>query len=230
MVKSDSFTFDDFFSQYCYNDVVKKNKRSFHFNQIKISNHPEVYEPAEDTFLLLDAIDVTNHDDVFEIGTGTGIIAIFCAQQGSTVLCSDINPYALELVKKNWQENQDKINGSLEIRKGSLFSVLQPNEQFSLIIFNPPYLPTKKEERIGGTGWYDKAVSGGMNGLKVTSSFLLGISDHLMDDGRAFTIFSTKSPRTQFNEILEKNKLKSNIVNSLSYSDETIEVHRITTK
>ena len=208
--------------------VVKQDNSSFTFNNLNIYSHTEVYNPAEDTFLLLESIDVTKHDTVFEIGTGSGIIALYCAQLGAKVLCSDINPYAIALVKKNFEQNKDKINGLIDIRKGSLFDVLTPQEQFSLIIFNPPYLPTLEDEYIGGNGWFDKAVSGGKNGLSITKQFLLGLPRHLKENGRAYTICSTRSPKEEFNKNLKINGLKSSIVSTQSFTDESIQVHRIT--
>lgn len=207
--------------------MIKKT-HSFHYKNLRIQLHKEVYEPAEDTFLLLSAIDVSAVDTVFEIGTGSGIIALYCAQKGANVICSDINPYAIELVKKNYEQNKSIVKGLLEIRKGTLFDVLTRHEQFSLIIFNPPYLPTSKEEYTGGSGWFDKAVSGGKNGLSTTNQFLLGLSNHLKENGRAFTIFSTRSPRKEFNKNIKKNGFESTIVSTQSFTDESIEVHRIT--
>lgn len=209
---------------------MKQKVTSFHYNNLKIKLHPEVYHPAEDTFLLLETIDVTSKDFVFEIGTGSGVIALSCAQKGARVICSDINPYAVNLVQKNIDKNNSLPKGSIEIRKGSLFTVLNENEKFNLIIFNPPYLPTSKEEYIGGTGWFDKAVAGGTTGLQITTLFLNNLSTYLKDDGRAYTIFSTNSPRNQFNQILKNNQLESIILDSYSFTDETIEVHRITKK
>ena len=40
-----------------------------------------VYEPAEDTFLLGDNLMVRKSDSVLEIGTGTGIIAILASKK-----------------------------------------------------------------------------------------------------------------------------------------------------
>ena len=192
--------------------------------------HPEVYNPAEDTFLLLDAIDVTETDTVFEMGTGTGIIALACAQKGASVLCSDINPFALYLAKKNYEQNKKKLPGIITIKKGSLFDVVSESEQFSLIIFNPPYLPTSNDDSVDGYGWFDAAVDGGLTGLKLTLPFLENLSNYLYEKGRAFTLFSTASSRDKFNKILRDNHLKSIVVSSLSFTDETVEVHKIIKK
>jgi len=191
-----------------------------------------VYNPSEDTFLLLNTIDVSSKDTVFEIGSGTGIIALMCAQKGASVLCSDINPYAVSLVQKNIKQNKKQLTGSIEIRQGSLFSVIEKlrHRQFSLIIFNPPYLPTSSHEYIGGSGWFDKAVSGGKTGLKITKQFVTNLPKHLTQKGRAFTIVSSQSPRDEFNTTLKKLNLKSIIVATQKFTHETIEVHKISKK
>ncbi len=209
---------------------MKRKPSSFKCNNLEIQTHPEVYDPSEDTFLLLEEIHPTDEDSVFEIGSGTGIIALYCAQKGANVVCSDINPFAIDLIKKNYEQNKGQLTGSLEIRKGSLFDVLKKDEMFNLIIFNPPYLPTSKEEYIDENGWFDKAVAGGKNGLETTKPFLQQLSNYLRDNGRAFTIFSSKSPRIEFDYTLKKNNLKSTVVSSQSFTDETLEVHKIIKK
>ncbi|MCK4995751.1 MAG: hypothetical protein KAR55_02585, partial [Thermoplasmatales archaeon] len=65
------------------------NKNSFHYKSLLIETHSEVYDPAEDTYLLLDAIDIKKNDSVLEIGTGCGIIALECARIGANVICTD---------------------------------------------------------------------------------------------------------------------------------------------
>ncbi|MDG6218364.1 MAG: methyltransferase [Candidatus Thermoplasmatota archaeon] len=204
-----------------------QSKACFHYKSLTIHLHPEVYEPAEDTFLLLKKIDVCSNDTVFEIGTGTGIIALFCAVHGAQVVCSDINPYAVELAKRNTIKNKSLLTGSIEIYNGDMFKALHQKKSFDLIIFNPPYLPTSTDEYVGGSGWFDKAVSGGPSGLKITKRFLNKLPFYLKDDGRAFCIFSTNSPRAEFNQTLKENNLISTIVAKQSFDDETIEVHRI---
>jgi release factor glutamine methyltransferase len=210
--------------------IYMPSEGCFHYQSLTIHLHPEVYEPAEDTFLLLKKIDVCSNDTVFEIGTGTGIIALFCALNGAEVVCSDINPYAVDLVKKNTSKNKSLLTGTIDIRIGSLFEVLNKDTFFDLIIFNPPYLPTSTKEYVGGSGWFDKAVSGGQSGLRITKQFLDKLPNHLKGNGRAFCIFSTNSPRCQFNRILKENNLISTIVTEQSFVDETIEVHRIKKK
>jgi len=123
-----------------------KNNRStktFHYKDLAIEMHPEVYEPSEDTFQLLEVINVKKDDKVLEIGTGSGLISLACTQNGANVVCTDINPFAVELAKKNFLVNNALLNGNYDIRLGNLFDVLTFDDKFDIIIFNPPYLPTK---------------------------------------------------------------------------------------
>ena len=72
----------------------------------------------------------------------------------------------------NYNLNKSLLTKNFEVRKGDLFSVLKSNEIFDIIIFNPPYLPTKPEGHVGGSGWFDIATDGGLDGLDVTKRFI----------------------------------------------------------
>ena len=199
------------------------NKNSFHYKSLLIEIHSEVYDPVEDTYLLLDAIDIKKNDSVLEIGTGCGIIALECARIGANVICTDINPIAVELVKKNYLMNQSLLNGNFDIRLGDLFSPLLSSETFDVIIFNPPYLPTKKDEHVGG--WYDVALNGGKFGLDVTKRFIEGLSKFLKKNGKAYFIFSSLSDKKKLEQIIKKNKLDSEIILNKKFDDETLSVY-----
>lgn len=194
---------------------------------MKIFTHSQVYEPAEDTFLLLNALDVGKNDSVFEIGTGTGIIALSCTQKGATVVCSDINPYAIILVQKNIIQNKNKLKGSIEVRRGYLFNVLNFDETFDVIVFNPPYLPTKYET-LDEDIWLNLAVNGGRTGLVVIKPYLKEISRYVKSNGRGYFIYSSKSDRTLLTRYLKRFHLRSQTISSLSFEDETIEIIKIT--
>ena len=192
---------------------------------LRIETHPEVYDPAEDTFLLLNSIEIHENNIVFEIGTGTGIIALFCAMQGADVVCSDINPFSIEIVKKNYMLNKSLLKGKLDIRHGDLYSVLKNDEFFDIIVFNPPYLPTKSEDVVGGSGWFDKSVDGGVDGLNVIKRFLEGLSLFLKKNGKAYFMFSSLSDEKSLRKILDKNKLEFDVVVSQRFNDEILYVY-----
>jgi release factor glutamine methyltransferase len=203
---------------------LKKEDASkvFHYKDLTIELHSEVYDPAEDSFLLLEAINIKKDNSVLEIGTGCGLIALECARLGANVICTDINPFAVELVKKNYLMNQNILTGNFEVRLGDLFSPLISGETFDVIIFNPPYLPTQKKDLVGG--WFDKATNGGKDGLLFTKRFIEGLPNYLKKDGNAYFIFSSLSDRNKLEKILNKTKLNYKLISSHSFNDETIEI------
>jgi len=199
--------------------------KNFTFKNLTIELHPQVYEPSEDTFLLADSIVVSEGDFVFEAGSGSGLMALYYASLGANVICSDINPFAVELIKKNFLVNKDKIKGNFDVRIGDLFSVLGSKDSFDVILFNPPYLPTSKKELVGGLGWFDKAVSGGADGLNVTTRFINQVSGFLKKNGRVYFVFSSLSNREKLEILIKKNNFIFEIVNSCRFNDEALDVY-----
>ena len=198
----------------------------FHFHDLAIETHPEVYDPAEDSFFLLEALNIDPNDTILELGTGCGIIALDCARKGSCIVCTDINPFAVQLTRCNIERNQRLLRGSIEIRQGNLFSVLHKNELFNVIIFNPPYLPTTKQEKVGG--WFDIATDGGRNGLRVTKQFIQGLKKHLLNTGRAYFIFSSLSNRVTLERYLKSERFSSSIVARRKFDGEELDVYCVT--
>lgn len=205
----------------------KPRPTSFHYNGLCISLHPEVYEPAEDTFQLLKTIAISTRDTILEIGTGCGLIALECARQGCRVLCTDINPYAVALTHHNIKQNRHLLKGTINVRKGDMFSPLKKNECFNIIIFNPPYLPTQPNDIVGGTGWFDVATNGGKTGLVVIKKFLDHLRKHIEKKGLAYFVFSSLSSRTQLIQYLDSNHLQAEVASFLHCNDETIEIYRV---
>ena len=207
---------------------MKKNPLTFTFKGLTIETHPEVYDPSEDTFLLIEALDVKEEISVLEIGSGCGIIGLDCARIGANVICTDINPIAVELTKKNYLMNQNLLKGDFEVRLGDLFSPVLSAEVFDIIIFNTPYLPTKKDEKI--SKWFDMATSGGIDGLNVTEKFLSSVDKYLKSDGKFYFVFSSLSDRIKLEKLLIKFNLNYKIVKSNRFDDETIDVYCVNKK
>lgn len=204
--------------------------KSLRFKYLNIELHPEVYEPAEDTFLLVDSVIASEGDYVFEIGSGSGLIGLYFASLGANVICSDINPIAVELIKKNFLVNKGFLKGSFDVRIGDLFSALDSKDSFNVIIFNPPYLPTYKKDLVGGSGWFDKAVSGGMNGLDVIKRFINQVLDYLKKNGKVYFVFSSLNDREKLENLIKKNNFIFKIVNSFRCDSEKLDVYLLKIK
>jgi release factor glutamine methyltransferase len=209
--------------------LIKKNS-IFHYNGLIIETHSEVYNPAEDTFQLLESIKIEKNNFVLELGSGCGIIALSCAKEGADVIATDINPNAIELIKCNFLRNQFNLKGTIEVRIGDLFNPIQAYEKFDVIIFNPPYLPTTSDQKIGGSGWFDLAIDGGLDGLSVTKKFIVNLPKFLKKNGKAYFVFSSLSKKDILEKFLKKNSFDFEIVNTKSFNGETIDIYKIKIK
>jgi len=140
--------------------------------------HPEVYAPAEDTFLLLSAVEVERGEKALEMGCGSGIISLHMAKTGALVTAVDTDERAVEATR-----NSASMNG-LEIRvvRSDLFEAV--TDRFDLIVFNPPYL--RGEVR----GQEDLCWAGGEDGVRLTARFLDETREHLESRGRILLLIS----------------------------------------
>jgi release factor glutamine methyltransferase len=208
--------------------VKKKDDtpNTFHYHDLVIETHLEVYDPAEDSFLLLETLHIDSDDTVLELGTGCGLIALDCARKGASTVCTDINPFAVQLTRRNIERNRHLLIGTIDIRQGNLFSVLHKKELFDVIIFNPPYLPTKKQEKVGE--WFDIATDGGRDGLRVTKRFINGLKKHLVKNGSAYFIFSSLSERPKLESYLTYEGFSSEIRARHRFEGEELLVYRVT--
>ncbi len=73
---------------------------------------------------------------VIELGAGAGLLSIYAAKQGATVISSDISENACNNVKENCRRN----NVTVEVLQSDLFTDI-PWQQFDLMLLNPPYYP-----------------------------------------------------------------------------------------
>ncbi|WP_305515344.1 HemK2/MTQ2 family protein methyltransferase [Methanobrevibacter sp. V14] len=152
-----------------------------------INTDDNVYVPAEDSYLLADNLEIEHGMSVLEIGTGSGIVAMYASRLTDNITVTDINFDACELARKNFQANNIE---NIEILFGNLFEPLE-NRKFDVILFNTPYLPTEEGEVIDDTLNY--AFDGGLNGRKVIDLFLNELKSHLNDGGIVQMIQSSLS-------------------------------------
>lgn len=136
-----------------------------------------MYEPREDSFLLQKHVKEYIHlnSNVLEIGTGLGILAKEAAKYSEHVFACDINPEVIAKLKK---ENRDK---HIKFVVSNLFSNI--DGKFDLVIFNPPYLPSKKIEDI--------EVDGGRNGTEIIERFLNQAKTYLNKNGKILLLCSS---------------------------------------
>jgi len=140
----------------------------------------DVYQPAEDTRLLADA--VTDHvesgEQVLEVGTGSGFVAGMAAGLGAEVIAADVNPHACRKARDH----------GLAVVRADLVSPFAA-DSFDWVVFNPPYLPTPPE--LDRDDWQGKALSGGDDGRRVVDPFLASVGRVLAPGGHVLLLLSS---------------------------------------
>ncbi|MEL6341867.1 MAG: methyltransferase [Myxococcota bacterium] len=124
---------------------------------------------------------VAGGERLLDMGCGSGVVGVLCQQAGARVICSDLNPNAVQAARRN---------GILDARSGDLFSSL-PGHRFDHIAFNPPYFPGCSRRRM-----YGMALYGGRR-LGVMQRFLDQLPHHLANGGRGWMVLSDRAPAGQ---------------------------------
>jgi len=90
---------------------------------------------------------VTPEDTVLDMGTGSGILAITAGHAARKVIAVDINPVAVRCARENIERH--KLDSTVSVLKGDLFSPLPSGSAFDIILFSPPYLEGKPKDNLG---------------------------------------------------------------------------------
>ncbi|WP_406537531.1 HemK2/MTQ2 family protein methyltransferase [Methanobrevibacter sp.] len=163
-----------------------------------INTDDNVYIPAEDSYLLADNLEIKPGQSVLEIGTGSGIVAMYASRLTDRITVTDINFDACMLAEKNFKANNIE---NIEILFGNMFEVVK-DRKFDVILFNTPYLPTEDDEVLDDTINY--AFDGGLNGRKVIDLFLNEVGNHLNDGGIVQMIQSSLSGNEETLEMFDR--------------------------
>ena len=181
-----------------------------------INTDNNVYVPAEDSYLLADNLLIKEGQSVLEIGTGSGIVAMYASKLTDEITVTDINFDACRLVEKNFRENGIE---NIEILFGNMFEPVK-NRKFDVILFNTPYLPTEDGEVLEDTINY--AFDGGLNGRKVIDVFLNEVGNHLNEGGIVQLIQSSLSGNEETLDMLDKSGFIAEITASEHFFFEDI--------
>ncbi len=145
---------------------------------LEIETHREVYMPAEDSLLMLDSVDLWGDLrglKCLDVGTGTGIVAIFMARKGCETFATDLTSESVELTRRNAE-----LNGvDLHITQGDLMNHFR-SSSFDVITFNPPYLPERPSDVKLSISW-----AGGSMGRELIDRFLSDLPRVIKEGGRA---------------------------------------------
>lgn len=143
----------------------------------------EIYPASEDSLFLAEFVkrEIEEKDctRVLDMGSGSGIQAETAINAGiaeKDLTLIDINKKAVSHLKLKLPHSK--------IILSDLFSKIPRNSKFDLIIFNPPYLPDNKFDKMQDT-------SGGKLGSEIINEFLMQAKSYLSENGRILLLTSS---------------------------------------
>lgn len=153
-----------------YCTAVLIGEKEFMGIPFRVNEHVLVPRPDTEAWLERVIQRFRNLPDIsmLDLGTGSGALAVsflyYCKEARGVAV--DISEKALETAKTNGE--RAGISDRVEFRRGDFLDALREDEQFDVILSNPPYIPSgdidglaeevRREPRI--------ALDGGPDGLK----------------------------------------------------------------
>lgn len=146
-----------------------------HFSQ---ADYDIIYEPSEDTFLFLDALESDIHslndhvrpEVIVEIGSGSGLVINFLAMHLNNsneklFIATDINQNACRATQRTSEKNSP--GRVIQVINCDLVTPLRDRlrKKIDVLLFNPPYVVTEGDEL--GSRSLQAAWAGGERGRQV---------------------------------------------------------------
>ncbi len=182
-----------------------------------------VYPAREDSQLLVPFARVPRGTSLLEIGAGSGIAALTAARCGARVVATDLNPHALQRLRRaSTTEGLDLETVRTDLARGL--------GRFDRILANPPYLPTRLGERDPDR-WHNLALDGGPEGTTTTDRIVEQLSEHLAPDASAYLVGSSLQDPRAMQRIVDRwcaRGGREEVVASRRIVGERLEVRRFT--
>jgi len=153
----------------------------------RIHPHYGVFSPVRGEYLELVAAaplprPAAGRLRVFDIGTGTGVIAALLARRGAeNIIATERDSRAIACAQENFARLG--VTEQVELQQTSLF----PPGRAHLIVCNPPWIPARPAMPIEQAIYDERGA--------MLNAFLNGLSAHLEPDGEAWLVMSDIAER-----------------------------------
>ena len=151
---------------------------------------------------------------VLDLGTGSGIGAVFAARRGASVVAVDINPQAVRCARINALLNH--ADERIEVRLGDLFEPVS-GRAFDLVLFNPPFYRGAPKDDL------DRA----WRGEDVFERFAAGLHGALTPDGYALLTLSTDGQCDELLVALAAAGFRNEVVEQIDLINEVVTIHAV---
>ena len=228
-------------------DTSKKPLPAFYDFYDLSKDFQNVYEPAEDSFLLIDSIEKDLEEIKFdknknitsiELGCGSGLVSCCYLSKLKELninilnhYCIDINKDAVNLTQRLLKNYS--LNKNVSVLEGDLFNNFDNDKIFDIIIFNPPYVTTDNEEYERALKEKDiyAAWAGGKKGSETIKRFVEELKGHINDNSIIFLLLSKEN---DYDNIIDKLKklynLECEILMRKKFKNERLSVFKFSQK
>ena len=155
-------------------------------------------------------------ETVLDLGTGSGVGAVFAARQAAQrVVAVDINPAAVRCARINALLHG--LEDCIDVRPGDLFAPVA-GERFDLVLFNPPYY----------RGVPRDALDQAFRSNDVVERFAAGLEGVLTPGGRAIVVLSSDAEPLRLRAIFQRFVWRVEVLEERNLINETILVWELT--
>ncbi len=176
--------------------------------------NPKLLRTGEVLARTLDARVIPEGSTVLDMGTGSGIGAVFAAQWAGRVVAVDVNPAAVRCARINALLNG--VEDRVEVVEGDLFAPVE-GRRFDLVLFNPPYY------RGTPRGELDRA----WRSADVVERFAAELPGHLLPGGCALVVLSSDGERDAFLRSFRSEGFDVGTVAERDFGNEVVTVYRL---
>src|SRR5260370_4084532 len=176
--------------------------------------NPKVPRTGEFLASQIDSRLVQHDWEVLDMGTGSGVCAVFAAKHARHVVAVDINAAAVRCAGINALLNH--LEHKIDVRHGDLFAPV-PGERFDLVLFNPPFVqgvPQDDRDRA----WRSNDVA---------ERFAAGLAAHLKPSGFALVLLSTFGDGCVFLEEFRKECFEISVLAERRFVNERLTIFRL---
>jgi len=140
---------------------------------------PGIFPPREDSRLLIESLEIKPGDVVLDLGTGSGVLAVFAALKGAgKVIAVDWNEDAVENAKLNAEKHG--VETVVEARVSNVFSAIGATEIFDVIVANLPARNKPAPDLVSAAQWD--------TGYQAHKTFFATAQNHLQAGGKIFMV------------------------------------------
>jgi HemK-related putative methylase len=152
--------------------------------------------------------------DVLDMGTGSGVCAVFAARHARRVVAVDINAAAVRCAGINARLNG--LEHKIELKEGDLFAPVR-SERFDLVLFNPPFvrgMPRDDRDRA----W---------RSVDVAERFAADLGQHLKPEGMALVLLSTFGDSNHFLQEFQQRHYRISVFARLHFLNERVTIFKL---